>query len=174
MVPTSPYVVSKMLTEAQCGYYRRRGMDVVVMRPFNHIGPGQGPGFILPDLVDGVRTSLAEGRPLTVGNLETRRDYTDVRDVVRAYRMAVEATSIREPVLNVCSGSSEAGLGLLEAVVNAMGRGGPEVVVDAGKLRPDDPLEIRGDNSLIHKVLGWQPSILLDESVRDVVKGQGA
>jgi GDP-4-dehydro-6-deoxy-D-mannose reductase len=162
--PSSPYAVSKLLVETQCAYYRRRGVDVMVMRPFNHVGPGQQAGFLLPDLIAG----LAEGS-LTVGNLDTRRDYTDVRDVARAYRLAVEADPLDVSLLNVCSARSVSGLHLLRLVVDELGIEEPEVAVDRSRLRPDDPAEISGDNSLIGKVLGWAPEIDLETTVRDTV-----
>lgn len=161
---SSPYVVSKLLVETQCAYYRRRGLDITVMRPFNHIGPGQQPGFLLPDLIAGV----AQGG-FAVGDLTTRRDYTDVRDVARAYRLAVEAERIDVPVLNVCSAASVSGQRMLELVAHALGVSMPEVIVDPARLRPDDPPEIRGDNGLIARVLGWRPTIALESTVGDTV-----
>jgi GDP-4-dehydro-6-deoxy-D-mannose reductase len=162
--PSSPYAVSKLLVETQCAYYRRRGVDVTVMRPFNHVGPGQQPGFLLPDLIAG----LARGS-LTVGNLDTRRDYTDVRDVVRAYRLSVEADRSDTGLFNVCSARSVSGRSLLRLVVSELGIEEPQVLVDSSRLRPDDPTEIRGDNSLIGEVLGWRPEIDLKTTVRDTV-----
>lgn len=159
---SSPYGVSKLLVETQCAYYRRRGLDILVVRPFNHIGPGQQPGFLLPDLIAAVRA----GR-LTAGDLDTRRDYTDVRDVVRAYRLAVEADRLDAPVLNVCSGVSVAGRTMLGLVAAALGVPVPEITVDPHRLRPDDPAEISGDNSLIGEVLGWEPVIDLATTVHD-------
>jgi GDP-4-dehydro-6-deoxy-D-mannose reductase len=163
---TSPYVVSKLLVELQCAYYRRRGLDVTVMRPFNHIGPGQQPGFLLPDLIAGV----AAGR-LAAGNLDTRRDYTDVRDVARAYRLAVEAENINAPTLNVCSAVGVSGRELLTLVAHEFGVPVPEPAVDPARLRPDDPAEITGDFGLAAKVLGWNPVIDLATTVHDTVLG---
>lgn len=169
LAPTSPYAVSKMLTEIQADYYRRRGADVVVMRPFNHIGPGQGPGFVLPDLLLGIRAWQHHARPLVVGNLATRRDYTDVRDVARAYRLAVEADRALPAVLNVCSGASRSGRSLLEALVRAMQLDIPDVVLDSTRIRPNDPEAITGDNSAIRASLGWAPNIELDQTVMDIL-----
>jgi len=170
ILPSSPYIVSKLVTEMQSAYYQRRGLDIVVMRPFNHIGPGQRTGFLLPDLVEGVRTWIQTGAPLSVGNLGTRRDYTDVRDVVRAYRLALEAPQLNATIFNVCSGKSVSGHELLASVTRALSPGRPpEIVVDESKLRPGDPEEIRGDNTAINTALGWRPTIPTDQSVRDVI-----
>jgi GDP-4-dehydro-6-deoxy-D-mannose reductase len=162
--PTSPYAVSKLLVETQCAYYRRRGLDVTVARPFNHMGPGQGLGFLLPDLVAGL-----VGGKLTVGDLGTRRDYTDVRDIVRAYRLALEADRFDAPLLNVCSARTWSGREVLELVARELAIEEPHVIVDGARLRPDDPREISGDNSLIDDVLGWRPEISLEITVRDTV-----
>lgn len=161
---SSPYVVSKLLVELQCAYYRRLGLDVTVIRPFNHIGPGQQQGFLLPDLIAGV----AQGA-VTAGNLDTYRDYTDVRDVARAYRLAVEAERIDVEVMNVCSGSSVSGRTMLDLVVSELGVPVPEVTVDPARLRPDDPPEIVGDNGLIAATLGWTPTIDIRSTVRDAL-----
>jgi GDP-4-dehydro-6-deoxy-D-mannose reductase len=163
--------VSKLLTELQATYYRRRGLDIVTMRPFNHIGPGQGPGFLLPDLAAGVEVATASTAPLRVGNLDTRRDYTDVRDVVRAYRLAVEADELAVPLLNVCSGHSVSGREILNQVVAALELDMPALEVDTARLRPEDPEEISGDNALIRKTLRWAPEIDLATTVRDFVAG---
>ena len=170
IAPSSPYIVSKILTEAQSEYYRQRGLDILVMRPFNHIGPGQGAGFVLPDLVSGVRKWIQTGAAVSVGNLATRRDYTDVRDVVRAYRLALEAPQVTAAVLNVCSGESVSGGELLDAISDALGIGHrPDIKIDKAKLRPSDPGEVRGDNAAIRNTLGWRPSIDVLQTVRDVV-----
>ncbi len=171
--PSSPYIVSKILTEAQSAYYRQRGLDILVMRPFNHIGPGQGPGFLLPDLVRGVTHWMQTGEAVRVGNLATRRDYTDVRDVVRAYRLALEVPQVTAPVLNVSSGKSVSGQELLDIVADNLTDGRrPEIEVDQAKLRPGDPDEVRGNNTAIREALGWQPSIDLLQTVRDVVDSE--
>ena len=168
-VPSSPYIVSKLVTEAQSSYYRRRGLDVLVMRPFNHLGPGQATGFLLPDLVRGVMDWMQTGRAVPVGNLHTRRDYTDVRDVARAYRLALEAPKISQPVLNVCSGNSVSGLEILHLIAEHLAVERPDVEVDESKLRPGDPEEVRGDNTAILQALGWRPSIPVSRSVRDMI-----
>ncbi|UDY23104.1 NAD-dependent epimerase/dehydratase family protein [Nocardioides sp. Kera G14] len=172
-VASSPYVVSKLLTELQASYYRRRGLDVVTVRPFNHIGPGQGVGFLLPDLVGSVTAARKSGGAVTVGNLDTRRDYTDVRDVVRAYRLLLEAPSVDAEIVNVCSGAAVSGRSILESVLLAMPGSDVSVEVDQARVRPNDPAEISGDSSLLHSLTGWAPRISLEETVRDFVAALG-
>lgn len=169
----SPYVVSKLLVEHQAAYYASRGLDVVVARPFNHLGPGQGPGFLVPDLYDAVRQAAHDGGPLRVGDLDTRRDYTDVRDVVRAYRLLLEAGTLEHRRYNVCSGRSWSGRELLAELRGALGLEDLDVVVDPTRLRPDDPREIVGSAERLQKAVGWQPLIDVATSVHDFVDAAG-
>lgn len=165
---TSPYVVSKVLVENQLTYYRRRGVSTVIARPFNHIGPGQGPGFLLPDLLDRLRTS-GGAEPLLVGNLATRRDYTDVRDVARAYLALARAPVLDHQVYNVASGRALSGAELLDLLCEAMGRPRPTLRTDASRVRATDPMVIIGDAERITTELGWHPVIPIDRTVRDTV-----
>jgi GDP-4-dehydro-6-deoxy-D-mannose reductase len=165
---TSPYVVSKALVENQLAYYRRRGLDAIVARPFNHVGPGQGRGFIVPDLLAGLR-ALPEGGALTVGNLATRRDYTDVRDVVRAYIALATAPALAHDLYNVASGTSRSGSDILALLCGALGIRIPELVVDPARIRATDPLMIVGAADRIRTDVGWQATIPLETTIEDVV-----
>lgn len=167
---SSPYVVSKVLVENQVAYYAARGLDAVVARPFNHIGPGQGAGFLVPDLLGGAAAAAATGESLRVGDLDTRRDYTDVRDVARAYRLLVEAEHLGGRVFNVCSGRSWSGRELLGLLEHMWPYGTVKVEVDELRVRPGDPREIVGDGSRLHCAVGWRPTIDVQTSVRDFVR----
>lgn len=160
----SPYAVSKVLNENQSVYYRGRGLDCVIARPFNHIGPGQGPGFLLPDLAAAL-FSAVDGQPLLVGDLTTRRDYTDVRDVARAYRLLATQPVLRHHVYNICSGVSLSGDDILAALTK--GRDNIRTEVDPARLRPNDPADIVGDNSRLREDTGWSPTLSIDETVAD-------
>lgn len=164
---TSPYAVSKAAVELQCEYYRSRGLDIVIARPFNHIGPGQSRGFLVPDLVQSL-ASMEPSQPLVVGNLDTRRDYTDVRDVARAYVDLLEESHV-SPLYNIAAGRSVSGREILRSVCAALGRQVPETVIDPARLRPNDPQEIVGDASRLRRELGWAPRIGFDESISDFV-----
>ena len=165
---TSPYVVSKILVENQLAYYSRRGLRTVVARPFNHIGPHQGPGFLLPDLLRQQRSSPPD-RPLRVGNLATRRDYTDVRDVARAYIALATAHELAHDVYNVASGTSRSGLEILEALSAALGRPAPSLEVDESLIRATDPPIIVGDASCLRFDTGWAPAVSFDKTIADTV-----
>ena len=124
-------------------YYGGRGLDVVVARPFNHIGPGQKEGFLLPDLVTEATSAAADGRPMRVGDLTTSRDYTDVRDVARAYRLLLEAELgpdfAADRVFNVCSGRARSGDELCDLALAELGLAHLERSVDESRIRPNDP-----------------------------------
>lgn len=153
---SSPYAVSKLLVERQLEYYRSRGLDTIVARPFNHIGPGQGPGFLIPDLAMRLRT-LPDGEALTAGNLDTARDYTDVRDVAQAYLDLAGATAPAHDVYNVAQGSSTSGRTILELLCAQLGRAVPPAIVDPALIRPGDPLRIAGSADRLREDLGWAP-----------------
>lgn len=179
----SPYVVSKVLVENLAAYYTGRGLDLVVARPFNHIGPGQRRGFLLPDLVTEAVHAAAESRPMRVGDLGTARDYTDVRDVARAYRLLLEADlgvddrgdrgDMRtdgdrgERVYNICSGRSRTGEELCDLALAGLGLAHVERTVDPTRLRPNDPRSITGDSSRLRRAVGWAPEITLAQTVGD-------
>jgi Nucleoside-diphosphate-sugar epimerases len=168
-VAGSPYVVSKLLVELQAQYYARRGLDAVVARPFNHIGPGQGPGFLVPDLTASLR-ALRDGEPLTVGNLDSARDYTDVRDVARAYLLLASAPEHEHFLYNICSGTAQTGHEVLEAVAAALRVPVPPLRVDASRLRPGDPERISGSSARLRSELGWSPTFHWADSVRESVE----
>lgn len=166
---SSPYVVSKLLVEAQLQYYGGRGLDVVIARPFNHIGPGQSSGFIVPDLVSGLR-ALTLGQPLRTGNLATRRDYTDVRDVAEAYLLLAEAEQLPHRLYNVASGTSLSGRDILEGAAQALGIDVPQTETDPARLRSGDADRIEGDAARLREDTGWKPTIDATRSIADFVE----
>lgn len=170
LLASSPYAVSKILVERQAEYYRRRGLDTVVARPFNHIGPGQGLGFLVPDLYAQVK-SLSADAPLLAGNLTTRRDYTDVRDIARAYLDIIEAPSLKSDVYNVASSRSHSGEDILRMICDAAGYPMPRIEQDPARFRPGDSPEIVGSGMSIASEIGWKPEIEIDSSIADFVRG---
>lgn len=163
----SPYVISKLLGEMQAGYYRGRGLDIVTVRPFNHVGPGQSSDFLLPDLWQGVSRGA-----VVAGDLTTRRDYTDVRDVVRAYRLLVEAPTLDRDVYNVCSGTTASGEEILALLLQSAGLETTtvSVTVDPDRIRPGDPRSISGSAEALRASVGWAPEIPLAQTVADFVR----
>jgi GDP-4-dehydro-6-deoxy-D-mannose reductase len=165
--PANPYAVSKASCDLLGGLYAAaHGLRVVRARAFNHSGPGQEPVYAIASFA---RQVALGGDPVRVvtGNAETRRDYTDVRDVVRAYRMLAAAG---EPgIFNVCSGVSHSA----REVVAALGRvAGVEVVheVDPARVRPNEVMEVLGSFARLREATGWEPAIPFDQTLRDTVE----
>ncbi|HVC14250.1 MAG TPA: GDP-mannose 4,6-dehydratase [Acidimicrobiales bacterium] len=168
--PATPYAASKAAAE-QFAFqaWRGYGQRVVVVRPFNHVGPGQSAAFAVPALARRVLAARRDAsRELVVGTVTTRRDFTDVRDVVRAYRLLVGRA---EPgtVVNVCTGRDVA---ISEVADRLMALAGVdlEMVTDLGLVRPVDTPVLRGDPSRLAEVTGWTPRIPLEVTLRDVLE----
>ncbi|WP_158437809.1 NAD-dependent epimerase/dehydratase family protein [Naasia lichenicola] len=164
---SSPYAVSKVLVENQAAYYRARGLDTVVARPLNHIGPGQSRGYIVPDLAARLADREA-GVPMRVGNLDARRDYTDVRDVAEAYLKLLVAEPLQHDTYNVASGTARSGWEVLDVLADAMGIPSPEV--DMVRDRAIDPSSVVGDASRLRNETGWAPRRPFEESIRDFLR----
>lgn len=170
----SPYGVSKIAQESVgLAYAARYGLRVVVTRSFNHIGPGQRPDFVVPALARRV-ADMASGAAdrIPVGNVDVRRDLTDVRDVVRAYRLLIEAAvEGRLPtdgvVVNVCSAESVAIRWIAEEFCRLAGVE-PRLEVDPALVRDTDAPDIRGDYGLLAKLTGWRPSIPITDTLREI------
>lgn len=163
----SPYALSKVSMEHALQPFIDNGMDIVIVRPFNHIGPGQSEGFLVPDLAKQIQNNPQ----LKVGNLKTKRDYTDVRDVVKAYHLLATKPKLNHKIYNVCSGKSLAGNYILKLLLDAFNKPVLDIVVDESKIRPNDPVDVIGDNSRLVSELGWQPKISINQTVADFVNG---
>ncbi len=169
---SSPYVVSKIAVENLCAYYHLRGLDMLVVRPFNHVGPGQNEGFLIPDLYRKLQTCLKTGAPLVVGDLTTLRDYTDVRDVARAYTQLVNTSGqdLTSSVYNVCSGVSRSGKTILSMLKKHFPGGQKiKITVDPSLIRANDPKKMVGSSRLLTHDTGWQPTIPLEQTIADFV-----
>ena len=166
--PTSPYAIGKLASEHVVDYFRNRGLDAVIARPFNHIGPGQKEGFILPDIYAQL-SSVGSGGEIQVGNLNTRRDYTDVRDIVAGYKALALADSLDHRLYNICSGQSLSGKDILALVERIGNYTDIKVSIDPSKIRPSDIMDIYGDSSRIRKELGWQPQYDIEQTITDFV-----
>jgi GDP-4-dehydro-6-deoxy-D-mannose reductase len=167
----SPYAQSKILMERRAAELRSGGLDCVVVRPFNHIGPGQEPGFLVPDLFKKTSGALETGEPVKVGSLQTRRDYTDVRDVVRAYADLISQPALQHEVYNVSSGRGIAGQQILDMILIAMGaEGRVQIEIDKELIRPGDPAELYGSHERLSRETGWQPKIDVERTIKDFVE----
>ena len=167
--PATPYAASKAAAElAGLQAFLGLGLEVVRARPFNHTGPGQGPAFVVPALAGQiVDAALTGATVLQAGNLSARRDFTDVRDVVAAYRLLIER-GVAGDVYNVCSGHSVLLLDVVKRLL-ALSGGDLDVEVAPDRVRPVDVPEMRGDPRRLHQATGWQPTIDLDQTLGDVL-----
>ena len=167
--PASPYAASKAAAE-QVALQATRGFGqrVIVVRPFNHVGPGQPPVFAVPALAKRIVDAMAEGRTsLSVGTLTTRRDFTDVRDVVAAYRLLATRGTSGE-VYDVCSGVD---IEIAEIANRLLALAGTSLTLetDPSLIRPVDIPVLRGDATKLIEATGWAPVIPLDVTLADVL-----
>ena len=167
--PNNPYAESKALGEAIAfDWGRSMGKRVVATRSFNHIGPGQRTSFAVASFASQI-AAIARGHSepvIRVGNLSPRRDFTDVRDVVRAYGLLVEHGA-SGCAYNVCSGKGVSMEEIITALVR-IARIKIDICVDSARVRPvDTPVSV-GDASLLRDTTGWSPEVPLERSLRDL------
>jgi GDP-4-dehydro-6-deoxy-D-mannose reductase len=172
LMPPSPYAVSKAAGDQLAGIYADAyGLSIVRARPFSHAGPGQRPTFLLSSvarqLVSARRAGVARVTVRT-GNENTRRDFTDVRDVVRAYRLLV-TDGAPGAVYNVSTGRS---VSTAEQVALAASLVAPlevEHVVDPAQVRAQEIPDLRGSPARLHEATGWAPEIPLRQTWADTI-----
>ncbi|MBN2382302.1 GDP-mannose 4,6-dehydratase [bacterium] len=169
--PESPYAVSKTTVHfLGKQYYRNYGMQIIEARAFNHIGPRQALGFVVPDFCSQIAAIINTRREpvLSVGNLDDKRDFVDVRDVVRAYKMLSECGTPGS-AYNICSGQSVAIRTILDNLIALSGE--PITVFpDSTKMRPSRMPEIVGDNTKIQSEMNWLPKLSLVQSLADTLQ----
>ncbi len=168
--PTSPYAASKVAAEAVAlQAFLGFGQQVVHVRPFNHLGPGQSTRFVAPALAERIARNERDGTTeLTVGNLSSERDFTDVRDVVRAYRMLVE-DGAAGAIYNVCSGHAIAVEELAREMIG-LSTIDQRLVEDPDLMRPVDIPVLLGDSGELRRATGWKPEIPLSETLADLLE----
>jgi GDP-4-dehydro-6-deoxy-D-mannose reductase len=169
--PLSPYAVSKV-TQDLLGYqyFKSYGLPIVRSRAFNHEGPRRGDVFVtsnfarqIAEIEAGLRAPVVH-----VGTLKTRRDYTDVRDIVRGYWLLLERGEPGE-VYNLCSGKAWEIGEVLEFLIGETRVRPIDVREDPARLRPSDVPMLLGDASRIRRAVGWQPELPFEQTLRDVL-----
>jgi len=169
--PSSPYAVSKVAQGLLALQYGPAGgLRILRTRTFHHTGPGRGETFAESSFARQIAEIEAGKRPpvLQVGNLDAVRDYSDVRDVVRAYWALLDRGEAGE-VYNVCSGRGRRIRDLLEVLLAASGAK-VEVRVDKDRLRPSDVPALVGDPARLRAATGWQPRVSLEDSLRELLQ----
>lgn len=165
---SNPYSVAKAAQENLASMYAKLGLESVIARPFNHIGPGQQPGYLVSDLSKQIaELERSDGGTLRVGNLSSRRDFTDVRDIVRAY-LLLAATGRAGEAYNVCTGKSRSGQEILELLLG-LSHATIDLEEDPDRMRPADVPDLRGDARRIQADTGWQPQIPLEQTLADTL-----
>lgn len=170
--PQNLYAATKAAAELLGGYYITSGLAITRVRPFNHTGPGQNPSFVCSNFArqialieKGLKDPVIE-----VGNLDASRDFSDVRDVVRAYSMLMDQGDLsREGPFNVCSGIAVTIKEILDRLVSISK---VEVTIrrDPGRLRPSDVPVFYGDNSKLKARTGWEAEVELDSTLKDLLE----
>lgn len=167
----NPYGISKATQEKIAKLYiDTYGMDIIMVRAFNHIGPGQGKGFVVPDFASQI-VEIENGNlepEIKVGNLSAERDFTDVRDVVRAYRFILEKGLTGE-IYNVGSGKAISIKSVLDKLIKNCNIK-VNVEIDSSKLRPIDTPKIECNNNKLKNETGWDLVYSIDKSLKDIIE----
>jgi GDP-4-dehydro-6-deoxy-D-mannose reductase len=168
--PQNPYACSKAAADLMSlQYFLHKELAIIRVRPFNHIGPGQDEHFVASDFAHQIALIEKGKAPpiIRVGNLEASRDFTDVRDVVKAYRLLLDKGAPGE-VYNVASGRDYP-IGVLLEKLLALTTAEIRVEKDPDKFRPVDTMHRRGSFEKLERRTGWRPSVSIDDSLRDIL-----
>ena len=167
----NPYSISKASADfLSLTYFKYYYLKIIRVRPFNNIGPRQSPEFVCSSFAKQI-TEVEKGlrEPIIkVGNLETKRDFTDVRDMVKAYWLALDKG---EPgkVYNICSGSAIQIKGVLNHLLELSSRK-VEIMKDPKRMRPSDNPILQGNSSKFRRRSGWKPKIPLEKTLKDILE----
>jgi GDP-4-dehydro-6-deoxy-D-mannose reductase len=170
--PANPYAVSKAAGDMLAAVYvDAHGLNMVRARPFNHAGPEQRTIFIMSSLARQAAEAQLSGvdsLEIATGNPDTRRDFTDVRDVVRAYRLL--AASNESGVFNVCTGQSISAADQVRLVSELIDPIEVAHVVDSGRVRAHEVMDLRGSHERLTAATGWEPEIPVRQTMADTIE----
>lgn len=169
--PSNPYAVSKVAQDfLGLQYHIAHQMDVVRLRPFNHTGPGRPTQFVVPAFASQIaRIEAGLQEPvMKVGNLDAMRDFTDVRDIVRAYHLAATEGESGE-VYNLASNHPQSIRSLLDTLISLSTAAEIKVETDPALYRPVDTPLLYGSAEKFHRCTGWQPKIPFEQTLQDVL-----
>ena len=169
--PLSPYGVSKVAQDKLCYQYNKSyGLKIILTRAFNHTGPRRGDVFVTSNFskqIAEIEAGISEP-VIMVGNLDAKRDFSDVRDVVRAYFMAVKKGEPGE-FYNICSGKSRTIRSVLDLLLNNSTHEEIKVKQDPSRMRPSDVEILEGDHSKFTGRTGWNPEISFEKTIEDLL-----
>jgi GDP-4-dehydro-6-deoxy-D-mannose reductase len=168
--PATPYAVSKLAQDfLSYQHFLAYKLDIVRLRPYNHIGPGQKEGYVVADFAKQIAQieSGKKNKEISVGNLQAKRDFTDVRDIVKAYALAIEKGKAGD-VYNIGSGTSRKIDDILHKLLSFSSEK-ISVTVDESRFRPNDVPEIRCDASKFRNLTGWEPTISFEKTIEDIL-----
>ncbi len=169
--PVSPYAVSKVAAEALCYQWsQNQQFRIVLARPFNQLGPGQDRRFAIPDFAHQIQEIRRGERPpmLQTGDLDVTRDFTDVRDTIRAYYLLLQKGRNGE-IYNVCSGQERSVRSLLESLLSIAGVDA-EIRSSPARLRPGEQRRAVGDPAKIGSELGWAAELPMSTTLSDILR----
>ncbi len=166
--PKSPYAKSKVEQERLCKEYGKKGLKLIISRSFNHTGPGQTPDFVWASFGKQIaEIEKGEKGELKVGNLEVERDFSDVRDIVKAYYLAVKKGKVGE-TYNICSGKAYNLRKMLDVLISNS-KAKLKLSTDPKLVREDVPV-LYGDNTKFCKATGWKPEIPFEKTLKDILE----
>jgi len=168
--PRSPYAVSKVAAEALCYQWSQtEEFDIVFARPFNHIGPGQSDRFVISNFAKQI-IEIKLGRResvLFVGDVDVSRDFTDVRDIIKAY-VSLLGQGLNGETYNICSGEERTIQSLLSTMLD-LAKVDAEIQRDVNRLRLSEQRRVQGDFSKLRKDTGWSPTISMKKTLQDIL-----
>ncbi len=169
--PVNPYAASKTSIDYIAQTYKTyEGLNIVIARPFNHTGPRQKPSFVCSSLARQISLAQKNNVPpvIKIGNIKPRRDFTDARDVVRAYWLLGKVSNEKDFIFNVCSGkifSIEEIIRMYESITGLKF----ELHIEEKRLRDYDIQLLAGSNELLRHTTGWRPEITMEQTLRDLL-----
>ena len=166
--PINHYASSKASADrVSYDYTKSRGLNIIIVRAFTHTGPRQKLGFFVPDMASQIAQleHSTHKKEISVGNLEATRDYLDIKDVVRAYKLVIQKDIPSGTALNVCSGKGIQVKQILEMLLS-FSKKKITLKIDPSRMRPSDVPVFIGDYSRLHSFTGWEPTVDLRETLQ--------
>ena len=165
--PQGLYGLSKFLCEQLVGVYAKR-LDIMTVRPFNHVGPGMQPGLAIPAILDRVAEARTKRAPIEMSGRDSVRDFIDVRDVVAAYVALLELSDPPHRIFNVCTGEGQSIRHVVETALAITGLE-REVRFAETAMSGDDTSILVGDPTRLRRATGWEPRYSLEQSLRGML-----